>query len=64
MPRRGGTLVHRGLSAQDKAHRYLRSRHNNRAMIAGILVFYFTQTASTSAMPAVMREIYQSDELT
>jgi hypothetical protein len=25
-------------------------------MIAGILVFYFTQTASTSAMPAVTRE--------
>jgi hypothetical protein len=65
MPRRGGTLVHRGLSAQDKAHRYLRSRHNNRAMIAGILgVLFHSDGKHVGNAGGDAGKIYQSDELT
>jgi hypothetical protein len=51
MPRRGGTLLHRPVSAQDKAGKNVTSLHKNDLMLTLVLEFYFTSSTSASAMP-------------
>jgi hypothetical protein len=42
MPRRGGTLLHRPVSAQDKQTENVTSLHKDDLMLALVLEFYFT----------------------